>query len=402
MRPDVLGRVLRPPDLGAGDAPERLLDLREPVVDDGLVAVEREAHHPAADLELPRHPVDRVLRHRALAVVPEASLRQHGREQRRVDDLRDHPDRPVERQPPQRVDDGGKVVVPPDAQPERHVALRLRHEPHAHLRDDAEVRLHEELIGRRAEPALVHVPGAAARQRAHARAHDLAVREHDLHAALRAHVDAVRQVRGAVLERVADDAPPADVGHREHELVAARLDRLVQVEPAHARLDDRIPELLVDLEHAVHPPQAHEHRSLHARRRAAVPVVASGRVRPQRHAVPRGDADDLLHLLDRRRHHDRRAGVVVPRRVLERVAELAQVVLRREHALRTEERLEVAERRREGACRNGGAHLTVSSRDAARARSANRSASSSGREKNGAWLDSSSSTCCARGANTLR
>ena len=137
------------------------------------------------------------------------------------------------------------------------------------------------------------------------------------------------QVRGAVLERVADDAPPADVGHREHELVTAGLDRLVQVEPAHAGLDDGVPELLVDLEHAVHLPQAHEHRSLHARRGAAVPVVAAGRVRPQRHAVPGGDADDLLHLLDRRRHHDRRAGVVVPRRVLERVAELLQVVRRR-------------------------------------------------------------------------
>ena len=55
---DVLRRVLLTPHLGARDTLERLLDLRELVVDDRLVAVEREAHDPAADLELARDPVD--------------------------------------------------------------------------------------------------------------------------------------------------------------------------------------------------------------------------------------------------------------------------------------------------------------------------------------------------------
>ena len=231
---------------------------------------------------------------------------------------------------------GGEIVVAPDAQPQRHVALRLRIEPEAHLRDDPEVRLHEHLVRGGAEAALVDVPGLAARQRAHPGAHHLAVREHDLHAALRGHVLAGREVRGPVVERVADDAAPAEVGARDHQLVPAGLDRLVEVEPAHARLDDRVRELLVDLEHAVHPPQAEDDRAADARRRPAVAVVAAGRVRPERGLVQVGDAHDLLDLLDRLGHDDRRGGVVVPGLEGERVAELAEARLVGEDVLRAD------------------------------------------------------------------
>ncbi len=155
----------------------------------------------------------------------------------------------------------------------------------------------------------------------------LAVGQHDLHAALHAHVDPVGHVRRAVVERVADHAPPPEIGDREHQPVPAGLDRLVEVEPAHAGLHDGVGALLVDLEHAVHPPQAHDHRAAHARSRPAVAVVAAGPVRPQRHAVLVGQPHDRLDLLDARRHHHRRGRVVVPRRVRERVAELAQVGL---------------------------------------------------------------------------
>ena len=41
--------------------------------------------------------------------------------------------------------------------------------------------------------------------------------------------------------------------------MAARLDRLVEVKPAHARFDHRIRGLLVDFEHPVHVAQAHDH-----------------------------------------------------------------------------------------------------------------------------------------------
>jgi hypothetical protein len=147
-----------------------------------------------------------------------------------------------------------------------------------------------------------------------------------------------------VVEGIADDAAPPEVGDREHELVAARLDRLVEVEPAHAGLDDRVAELLVDLQHAVHVAQADDHRAANPRRRAAVAVVAPGAVRPQRNATLVGDADDRLDLLDRGGHQHRRRRVLVPRRELERVAELAQVLVGGQDLGRAERRGEVVDR----------------------------------------------------------
>ena len=235
-------------------------------------------------------------------------------EKERVQDLRDHPDRLVEHQLAQRVDDGRQVALAPDLQPARHEALRRRQQPDAHLRDDPVVRLHEELVGSRPEPALVDVRGLAVRDPAAARPHQLAVREHDLHPALHPLVDAVGEVRDPVVERVPDDAAPAEVGDGEHQLVAARLDRVVEVEPADARLDDRVRRLLVDLEHAVHPAEVDDDRAAHPRRGAAVAVVLADARDPDRHPVLVGDPDDLLDLLDRLRLDDGRGLVVVPAR----------------------------------------------------------------------------------------
>ena len=114
------------------------------------------------------------------------------------------------------------------------------------------------------------------------------------------------QVGDAVLEHVADGPAPAEVGDREHQIVAGLLDRVVEVEPAHARLDERIAELAVELEHAVHPAQADDDGAGEQRPGAAVAVVAAGRARPQRHAVLGRDPHDRLHLLDRVRAAPRR------------------------------------------------------------------------------------------------
>jgi hypothetical protein len=51
--------------------------------------------------------------------------------------------------------------------------------------------------------------------RAHARAHERADRQDDLPAALHLDVQPAGQVRAAVLERVADDAAPAEVDDRQ-------------------------------------------------------------------------------------------------------------------------------------------------------------------------------------------
>jgi len=49
----------------------------------------------------------------------------------------------------------------------------------------------------------------------------------------------------------------------------------MQIRPRHARLDDRVAKLLVDLKNSVHPAQVQHDRTLHARRTSAVPEVSS-------------------------------------------------------------------------------------------------------------------------------
>ena len=183
------GVVLRAPDLGARDLLERRLDLREAVVDDRLVAVEREAHDPAADLELARDPVDHLVRDRARRRRTTATRLENTDAEAaacsgsaaRISIV------PSSISSRSVSTTAGEVVVVPDPQPARHVALRRRHQPDAHLRDDPVVRLHEELVGRRAEAALVDVPGLAVRA-----SRPCPVRisspfgEHDLHPALHA------------------------------------------------------------------------------------------------------------------------------------------------------------------------------------------------------------------------
>ena len=204
------------------DPPERLLHLREPVVDDRLVAVDREAHRPAPEAELRADPLDRLLGEDAFAVVPVRAVGEHGGCGDGAEDHRVAGDRAAEHQLAQRVDHRPEVVVTRHHHPARQVALRLGHQPDAHLRDDAEVRLEEEAVERRPEAPLVDVPGAAVRDGARAGAHELAVREHDLQAAGVGRVLAVRRVPDAVLERVADHAAPAEVRHRDPQLVARR------------------------------------------------------------------------------------------------------------------------------------------------------------------------------------
>jgi hypothetical protein len=120
--------------------------------------------------------------------------------------------------------------------------------------------------------------------------------------------------------------------------VAACTHRVVEVEPAHTRLDDGVRAVLVDLEDAVHPAEADYHGALQPRRRAAVAVVHPGRVRPDGDPAFVRDPDDLLDLLDGLGHDDRGCEVVVPGRERERVAELREVALGREHAIGAQRR----------------------------------------------------------------
>ncbi len=188
----------------------------------------------------------------------------------------------------------------------------------------------------RAERPGIRVPGLAVRHPAHARAQHVAVREHDLEAARGLGMLPVQRVAATVLERVPDDAAPADIRDRRPELVTGRLQVVVQVEEAHTRLDERVCELLVHLQHLIHLPQADEDRPAHTRRGAAVRVVPALPERPQRNAELVCDSHDGLHILDRPRRHHGRGGVLIGPDEVVRVPVLAQVIFGGEDRIRAQ------------------------------------------------------------------
>ena len=100
------------------------------------------------------------------------------------------------------------------------VSFGLRHQPKAHLRDDAEICLAEQPRDIRSEAVLVVGPRTVLRERSHAGAQELAVRQHHLHAAMAAEVIAVlaERVTDAVVERVTHDAAPTGIGAVDPEL----------------------------------------------------------------------------------------------------------------------------------------------------------------------------------------
>ena len=241
-----------------------------------------------------------------------------------------------------------------DVPPFRHehgaaaVRFGLRHQPKAHLRDDAEIRLAEQARDIRPEAVLVVGPRGVVGERGHAGAHELAVRQHDLHAAVAAEVIAIlaERVADAVIERVADDAAPTGVGRIDPELELALLNVAVEIEVDDAGLDDRAAAPFVDGDDAVHALQIDDDAARQDRRRAAVAQVLARRDRVQRQLVLVRDAHDLLHLLD----VDRRDGgrrepfrrLVAFRRV--RVAIERDVLVGLEHPLLADGGFELAQR----------------------------------------------------------
>jgi hypothetical protein len=228
----------------------------------------------------------------------------------------------VEEQRPDRFDERSQVLVPFHDDVRRDVDLRLRDQPAAHLGDDAEVRLHEDAVRGRPVAVLAQRSGAGRRHGAEPRAQQRAVRQHDLHATLPRLVVAERGEADAVVEGVADDAAPAEVGDRGPQRQPPTADLLEEVEEAHAGLDDGVGELRVELEDAVHPAQVDDDAAAHPRGRPAVAVVPALGDRPQVHARAGGDPDDLLDLLGARGRHDSGRLVLDPGRMRVRVAEL--------------------------------------------------------------------------------
>ena len=154
---------------------------------------------------------DDALRRDAVAVVPGVARADVRGGAERLADHRRALDRPVEPQRAQAVDERLEVVELGDADVDGHERLGLGHEPDARLHDDAEVRLLEDPVHRRAVARLVEMPGRAVRHRAHARAQQGAVGQHDLVAAVLRAVLAVGRVAEPAVQAVADEAAPAQL-----------------------------------------------------------------------------------------------------------------------------------------------------------------------------------------------
>src|SRR6185503_4875374 len=139
------------------------------------------------------------------------------------------------------VDERDQIAAPRDEHEPRAIRLGLRHQPKAHLRHDAEVALAEQTVDVWPETVAIFLPSRRARQRAHARAQQLAVRQHDLHAAVAAEMIAERaeRVADAVIECIADGAAPAGVGTIDPYLEPAFFDMPLKIEVRDARLHER-------------------------------------------------------------------------------------------------------------------------------------------------------------------
>lgn len=142
------------------------------------------------------------------------------------------------------------------------------------------------------------MPGIVAGQRAHAGAHHAAIGQHHFHATLHHEVIAVRRVAGATFQRRAHDAAPTGIRHIQPQLQPFLLDVVVQIEKAHARLDQHITEVRVDFEDLVHAFQIEHDRARQARRRPTIGEIAAARDRPHRDAILIGDLETGLHLHD--------------------------------------------------------------------------------------------------------
>jgi hypothetical protein len=279
-----------------------------------------------------------------------AQLRAYGREEaaeQRAAELRHAVHDAAILEKIQNIDERNQVLVLRHAHGAGEIGVGLRHEPEAHLRDDAEVRLREQSVDPRTRAELVLLPRLRVRHGAHAGAQQLAVREYHLHAAVRIEVIAElrHRVAAAVIERVADQAAPTRVRavHPNVELVL--LDVAIEIEVAHARLDERRRVLLADLEDAVHALQVEHDAPREIRSRAAVTQVLTGRDRVERNPVGVRGAHDRPHLLHRVRRDGRRSGsllgLALERGV--RVAVERDVGIAREHPLRADCLLEGAQ-----------------------------------------------------------
>ena len=153
------------------------------------------------------------------------------------------------------------------------------------------------------------------------------------------------RVAAAVIEGVADQAAPTGVRAVHPNLELVLLYVAVEVEVAHARLDERRSVALVDLEDPIHALQVEHDAAGEIRGRAAVAEILAGGNRVDRYSVRICSPDDRLHLFHGVRGDGSRCEALfflsLERRI--RIPIQRDVVVALEHPLGTDALLEFAQ-----------------------------------------------------------
>ena len=169
------------------------------------------------------------------------------------------------------VDDGPEIAF--RLEEKRAVAFGRGHQPDRHSRDDAEVRLGEEAVERRADaPARHRTP---CRESAEACLDALARRQNDFEATRVARVFSHWRVPETALQGIADDAAfGARAGRVHPQLRPSLAQQLVKLPLGDAGLDGDVCQLLVEVDDVVQAAEVEDDRVAHRRARAISPVTS--------------------------------------------------------------------------------------------------------------------------------
>ena len=204
--------------------------------------------------------------------------------------------------------------------------LGLRHEPHRHACDDAEVRLREQPVNGGPDSPPAERAGPRRREPRETRIDAVAGRQHDLEAADVRAVIAHGRVAEPSLERVADDAAIGARAGRVHpEPRTSISEKREELPLCHAGLERDVRQRLVEIQDAVQTAQVEQHPIRHRNPGAVSPVLARAE-RIDRDSKPVRDSDDALDFVPVARAHDGQRTAVSRKRSSRGSRELGRVL----------------------------------------------------------------------------
>ena len=204
----------------------------------------------------------------------------------------------IDLQRPGDLEDGLEIFLAFVGYHERLVAGRFRHQPDAHFRDHAKIRLGKHAVELRTGGVLGHLPVFRSRECSLAGPYHFAVGQHHFHAALHDEMVAIRSVACAMFQRIAHHAAPCWRCGIDPELAADRAQMPVKLHVRNTGLDEGIAVFLVDFDNPVHPAQVEHDITGLARSRATIGKIAPRTDCPDGYFIGVGDLEYILNLFD--------------------------------------------------------------------------------------------------------